>query len=138
MIDIDWTLITTVNGWQSLATISIAIVALFVVTRFLIKFWPWLKKVIALFDALGQLPAFIQRTDNAIADIHHEVKYNNGSSVKDAVGRVEIGVRALHAKVDEQKATLEAADAALRRELEDTRPSTPKPAPRKPRTKKEQ
>lgn len=141
MIDVDWTFMGTVSAWQTVVTISVLIVALFVITQFLIRFWPWLSKIIALFDALGQLPAFIQRTDNAIADIYHEVKYNNGSSVKDAqrrtedaVARIELGVKGLYDRADKS----DAADIELRREMEDTRPNVKTPPPRKPRTKKEQ
>ena len=137
---VDWTFLAKINLWQ----IAIVIVALFVLTRLLMRFWPWLKKVIFVTDSIGrlvsmstvieQLPAFIERTDTAIADIRHEVKFNNGSSVKDAIGRVERGVKGLHEKVDEQKKTLDAADAALRKDLEDTRPHPPRP--RRPQQKK--
>lgn len=128
MIEVDWTWLAQINLFQ----IAVVIVALFVIARLLIRFWPWLKKVIVLFDALGQLPAFIARTDAAIMTIKHEVEYNNGSSVKDGVQRVED-------KLGQVQVTLEAADAALRKDIEDTRPATPKPAtrPRKPTKSKE-
>lgn len=134
---VDWTFLASINLWQ----VAIIVVAIYVLARVLIQFWPWLKKVIGLTDALGELPEFIvamrqfrDRTDTAIADIRHEVKFNNGSSVKDAIGRVERGVAGLHEKVDEQKKTLDAADAALRKDLEDTRPHPPRP--RRPPQKK--
>ena len=107
------------------------------IIAFIVKGWPTFRRFIAFIDALLSLPAFIARTDETlevhtakIAEIHHEVNYNNGSSVKDAVARVEIGIRSLHVKVDDQKTTLEAADEAIRHDLEKTRP------PRKPRTPK--
>lgn len=138
MIDIDWNLIGTLNGWQTALTIAVIILALFVVTRFAIRFWPWLKKVIVLFDALGQLPAFIDRTDKAIADIHHETHRNDGSSLKDAqlrteqaVERIELGVKGLYERADKA----DAADVKLRRDLEGTRPHPPRP--RRPQPKKE-
>lgn len=77
------------------------------------KGWPWLRKTATaivhfaqIVDAVQELPAFIDRTDatlekqnetleaqnEQIADIHHEVHYNNGSSVKDAVRRVEVAL----------------------------------------------
>lgn len=133
MPDFDWTHFGQINGWQTIATIAVIVIALFLIARFLMRFWPWLKKVIALGDALAQLPAFIDRTDVAIADIHHEVKYNNGSSVKDAIRRVETGVASLHKKVDEQKATLEAADEEIRHNLERTKPPARKRATPKPK-----
>lgn len=70
--------------------------ALFVLVR---RAWRALSVVIRIGDALPalvKLPAFMDRTDatleaqNAkIDEIHHEVNYNNGSSVKDAIARVE-------------------------------------------------
>lgn len=114
------------------------------IIAFVVKGWPTFRRFIAFVDALLSLPAFIARTDETlevhtekIQEIHHEVNYNNGSSVKDAVARVEKrvseideGVASLHKKVDSQKVALDKADDDLRHELEKTRP------PRKPRTPK--
>jgi uncharacterized coiled-coil protein SlyX len=68
--------------------------------------------VMTLTQALADLPAFIERTDHTldeqnvkIGEIHHEVQYNNGSSVKDAIARVEEGVAGLYehvADIDER------------------------------------
>lgn len=123
MPDFDWNQFGAVNAWQSIATIAVVIIALFIITRLLIKFWPWLKKVIALFDALGQLPEFITRTDKAIIGIHKETTRNGGSSLKDAqvrteeaVERIELGVKGLYDRADEQ----------LRQDLEMTKPPTRK------------
>ena len=103
----DWTAPGAVNVWQSVATISALIAGLYVLTRFLIRFWPWLKKVIAFFDALAQLPVFMVDTNKTmaeqnakLADIHHEVHYNNGTSVKDAMDRVELGVKGIYHRLD--------------------------------------
>ena len=66
-------------------------------------------------ESVKDLPAFIERTDARIGEIHHEVHFNNGSSVKDAairteraVGeltataqRLEEGVAGLYKRVDE-------------------------------------
>jgi hypothetical protein len=59
----------------------------------------FVKTINALADLPGELEkqaqfrADTERTlagqDKQIADIHHEVHYNNGSSVKDAIRRVE-------------------------------------------------
>ena len=84
----DWSWIGTVNAWQTVATIAVIIVALFVIARFLIRFWPWLKKVIALFDALAQLPTFITTTDLAV------------SRTDLAVSRVELGVKGIYERLD--------------------------------------
>jgi hypothetical protein len=103
----DWTAPGAVNVWQSVATISALIAGLYVLTRFLIRFWPWLKKVIAFFDALAQLPVFMVDTNKTmaeqnakLADIHHEVHYNNGTSVKDSMERVELGVKGIYHRLD--------------------------------------
>lgn len=112
---LDWpTWLASINLFQ----VAVVIIALWLIVRLLVKFWPWLRKVMALTSALAQLPDFIERTDKRIAEIHHEVHYNNGSSVKDAVERVELGVKGLYERMDDA----EAADAQLRQELEDTRP----------------
>ena len=83
------------------------------VVLFFWKGWPWVRKTATaivnfakIVDAVQDLPAFIDRTDKTlkaqnktlgeqskqIGDIHHEVHFNNGSSVKDAVIRVETKV----------------------------------------------
>ena len=119
MPDLDWTWLAGINLLQ----VAIVIVALWVIFRLLLRFWPTLKKTITLFDALEQLPAFITRTDEAVTDIHHETHRNDGSSLKDglvrmedAVERIELGMKGLYDRAD-------AADRAaeqLRYELEKT------------------
>lgn len=56
-----------------------------------VKLWPLLVVAVQVADAMRHLPAL----NVQVAEIHHEVHYNNGSSVKDAVRRVETGVTAL-------------------------------------------
>ncbi|HEY2644848.1 MAG TPA: hypothetical protein VGI56_13920 [Galbitalea sp.] len=145
----------------AVGSIAGALTAIFFGAR---KGWRALSVIVKVGDALPaliQLPAFIERTDATLAqqnqqieEIHHEVKYNNGSSVKDAIGRVEKvqttnskkigtiqrantriekGVKGLYDRVDanEQAATVDRANiAATQKELEDTRP-----APRRRATK---
>ena len=103
----DWAWAWQVNPVQTLATICAIIAGLYVLTRFLIRFWPWLKKVIRFFDALAELPVFMVDTNKTmaeqnvkLADIHHEVHYNNGTSVKDAMDRVELGVKGIYHRLD--------------------------------------
>lgn len=118
------------------------------VVLFFWKGWPWLRKTATaivhfaqIVDAVQELPAFIERTDKtldsqnkSIADIHHEVHYNNGSSVKDGVQRVETGLAGLHVEVAmvaselaQAKESLTLSDGRIRqdlvdrREIEDTR-----------------
>lgn len=73
------------------------------VVVFFWKGWPALKRSVAamskfvqVVDSIADLPQFMTTTsatlaeqDVKIAEIHHEVHFNNGSSVKDAVTRVE-------------------------------------------------
>lgn len=89
----------------------------------IVKLWPAVAQFVAIVNATAGLPAYIARADTRAAalerqvgEIHHEVHFNNGTSVKDAVIRVEKGVRGLYGKVDELAAT----DVQLRAELEDT------------------
>ena len=117
------------------------------------KLWPLLKGSVVLADLLKDLPAFMremkaaveamrlasaeQRADIAeikvqLSEVHHEVHYNNGSSVKDAVDRTESGVYALSRDVNGLRDQMTAAtgaiedlhkkDAELDRRIEDTLP----------------
>lgn len=104
------------------------IIAVFALVAFLIKMWPVFTKAVQIINAVSGLPSFIERTDKTlagqdskIAEIHHEVHFNNGSSVKDAVTRVEKGVAGLYDKVDE----LGEADVKMRDDFEKTHPSNP-------------
>lgn len=112
------------------------IIAICALVGTVVKLWPAISKFVHIVNATAGLPTFIERTDvtlaaqnstlkeqdKKIAEIHHEVNYNNGSSVKDAVSRVEAGVAGLYQKVNELAAT----DAELRKDLEDTRPNPKK------------
>jgi hypothetical protein len=98
------------------------VVAVIFVVRWVVrKGWPWLmgfaKAIIntaQIIDSVKDLPDFIERTDKTleaqdtkIGEIHHEVHYNNGSSVKDAVHRVETGVSGLYDVVAEVRADVD-------------------------------
>jgi len=95
-------------------TVSVAEAALWVggigvALAFIVKTWPFIRKFFNIVDALTALPeymtatrAFMDTTDEKldkqyqdITDIRHEVQYNNGSSVKDAVSRIENAVQDL-------------------------------------------
>lgn len=103
--------------------------------RGLYRAWPFIKQGVITINSLADLPRFMSTTaatleaqdqgakerDIQIAEIHHEVHYNNGSSVKDAVARVELGVKGLYERAD-------AADqnaVELREDLEQTKPRSP-------------
>lgn len=141
---IDWTLITPVSLWQTIATIAVIIVAFFIIVRLLMRFWPWLRKVMELTAALAQLPAFITRTDQTlreqdeqIAEIHKETNYNGETSMKDAVRRVELGVKGIYDRLDRADVSdvAQAAISTANRDridrLERARP--PRPRPQKPK-----
>ena len=135
----------SVSLWQLVGWAAGAVA----VALFFWKGWPWLRKTATaivhfaqIVDAVQGLPDFIDRTDNTlekqnktlaaqnkqIADIHHEVHYNNGSSVKDGVQRVETGLAGLHVEVAviasdlaQAKEALSLSDGRIRQDLEDRR-----------------
>lgn len=92
--------------WDEISVLQAAgwVVAAFAVLLFVVKAWPFIRNTFRILDALAQLPDFMERTDDAlkatkdtleaqtktIDEIHHEVNYNNGSSVKDAIHRLEV------------------------------------------------
>lgn len=81
--------------------------------------WRAVTRFVTTINALNDLPDELAKQKQFRADtkttlddqnvkideIHHEVHYNNGSSVKDAVGRVESGVAGLYTETDELKKT---------------------------------
>ena len=65
-----------------------------------IKLWPAIGRFVVIVNATAGLPAYIERADNRhedlarkVTEIHHEVHFNNGSSVKDAAVRTESRVK---------------------------------------------
>lgn len=94
--------------------------------------WRFLTGFVTTVNALNELPkelkelrAFRKDTTETLDDqntkideIHHEVHFNDGSSVKDATFRIELGVKGLYDQVDE----LKQADADLRSDLDKTQP----------------
>lgn len=100
---VDWSFLQEITLWQ----LALVVVALWLVGKGLLNLWPALKTVIRLIDALAALPAFMQRTEKQVGEIHHEVHFNNGSSVKDAIVRVENGVRGLYGRMDESDQKLD-------------------------------
>lgn len=104
------------------------VVAIVALVAFIVKLWPALSQFVAIMNAVTGLPQFIERTDTRIDEIHHEVHYNDGTSAKDAIKRVEEGVAGLYEKVDgvaadlaKAKETLSASDEQIRKDLEDRR-----------------
>lgn len=122
--------------WDSISVAQAVVWVLggFAVLTFVVKAWPFIRNTFRILDALVQLPDVMRKVDDMtaqVAEIHHEVHYNNGSSVKDAVRRVEEGVKGLYLRADAS----DEADQRLREELERTNPRTPrKRAPKKEET----
>lgn len=120
----------------SVAQFVVWVVGALAVVAFFVKGWPKIRAGVRLIDSLSQLPDFmvkttetLQKQDAKIAEIHHEVNYNNGSSVKDAVDRVEIGVKGIYERLD----SADSDRRELREDLENTRPSLvrKRPTPKK-------
>jgi hypothetical protein len=127
-------------GWVQVILIGGAIAAaLAALIAFAHKSWTVLNLFVTRSNMLDALPKFIEDTTNTLADlgetqagqiktlaaqdikieeIHHEVQYNNGSSVKDATRRIEVGVKGVYVRLD----AADADRAELRRDLEETRP----------------
>lgn len=83
---IDTSLIAVV-AWLAIAVIVIL---------FLWKIWPLISKAVRSIDALGTLEqhmletkAKLREMDDRLGEIHHETHKNDGSSIKDAVTRIE-------------------------------------------------
>ena len=126
-----------VSLFEFVAVAAVAIVAVWVVVKFVL--WVFKKLfpgVIAsaqavvngakIFAAVNGLPDFIARTDATLAaqdvrigEIHHETHTNDGSSIKDAVQRIETQVAALAG----DNAELHEDNAQLRKDFEETQAS---------------
>lgn len=97
--------------------------------KFVSRFVTTVNELAELPEELGELRKFradtgvtLAKQDQRIAEIHHEVHFNNGSSVKDATARIEKGVAGLYEEIDNLKST----DAEMRRDFENTKPHKPK------------
>lgn len=49
----------------------------------------WIRGGVRWVDVVAGLPARLDTQDRVLDEIRHEVTYNNGTSVKDAVDRIE-------------------------------------------------
>lgn len=128
---------------QWVLLIGAILTALGVIVVTVRKAWPafvvfvrTLARFVSTMNALADLPQFMITTaatlqaqdagaierDKKIEEIHHEVHYNNGSSVKDAIKRVEDGVAGLYTKPE-----IDAKTKVLSEEIKKTRPRQPVP-----------
>lgn len=55
----------------------------------LIKVWPFISKVVKVIDIISELPDRLDKIERRLETVEHEVKTNGGSSIKDAVKRIE-------------------------------------------------
>jgi hypothetical protein len=131
--------------WQWVVYTGIIMTAILAIIGFARKIWPLITKFVTTVSSLDGLPEFMaataatlsaqdaQMTTNSgaldaqaamLEVVHHEVQYNNGSSVKDAVNRIEAtqveirkGIEGLYKRAeatDEQAADLQAALGAVK------------------------
>ena len=105
------------------------ILAFAVLMTLLVKLWPVLSRFVRTVNSITQLPEFIDRTDATlkaqdalIVEMHHELSYNNETSLKDALLRTELGQKA---SVAQAQALAESVDQ-LRADLEISRNPKPK------------
>ena len=55
----------------------------------LIKIWPFISKVVHTIDIIAELPDRLDKLESRLMGVEQEVKTNGGSSIKDAVKRIE-------------------------------------------------
>ena len=109
---------------QSLILLTIVVTAIAGVISVSRKAWPVVRGFVVTINALDELPraltdqaafriattATLAAQDLKIEEIHHEVNFNNGSSVKDAIIRVEENqaeLIAAHERIETAQARLE-------------------------------
>ena len=63
--------------------------SIIVVITVLHKFWPFISKAVRTVDIIAELPERLDKIESRIGSVEHEVKTNGGSSIKDAVRRIE-------------------------------------------------
>lgn len=71
----DW--FAAVAGWLAsidLLQLTLVVAASVLVLRLLVQLWPWLRRVVALVEALGTLPSFMERTDASVRRLRHQVE----------------------------------------------------------------
>jgi len=55
----------------------------------LVKIWPVISKIVTIVDIISELPERLDKIEKRLETVEHEVKTNGGSSIKDAVKRIE-------------------------------------------------
>jgi hypothetical protein len=75
--------------FQDYGVIIWTLFVLVAVIALLIKMWPTVSRAVHIIDIITELPARLDRIDARIGSVEQEVKTNGGSSIKDAVKRME-------------------------------------------------
>lgn len=71
----DW--LAVLGDWLEgidLLQLALGTAALVLVIRLLVRLWPWLRRVVALIEALGTLPGFMERTDASVRRLRRQVE----------------------------------------------------------------
>ena len=70
-----------------------AIFLAFVVASILVKSWPFIKGVVKTVEIIEELPVRLDRIEARIERVEKEVHTNSGTSLKDAVRRIEMKIK---------------------------------------------
>lgn len=116
------------------------VIAIGALIAVIVKLWPFMRNAVQIVDALVTLPALkasVEKMQAQVTSIHHELHPNGGTSMNDAVRRMEgtterleIGVKGLYdqvADLAEADKRLEAADERIRADFEQTNPPKEQP-----------
>lgn len=83
---------TTEQASQFLIDYGPIIWTVFIITAILatlIKLWPFISKVVHTVEIIGELPDRLDKIESRLMGVEQEVRTNGGSSIKDAVKRIE-------------------------------------------------
>lgn len=88
--------LVAVFGDMTIVQGVLVVVAIGALVTILVKGWPVVKGLVGLVSLLGDLPkrldaidGRLERIDSKLVEVHHETHKNDGSSIKDSVGRIE-------------------------------------------------
>ena len=70
-----------------------AIFLTFVGVSLLVKSWPFIKGVVKTVEIIEELPIRLDRIEARIERVEKEVHTNSGTSLKDAVRRIEMKIK---------------------------------------------
>lgn len=95
--------LATLFGDVTLVQAVLWVIAAVALVVLVVKVWPLVRRFVATIDALADLPAKMRLLD----EIHHEVRPNTGTSLNDAVRRVEAEQQRQAVQLDQQSIKLE-------------------------------